>query len=95
MINSDGKEVRCDLHATRGSSVLDSCVLLSRERAVLRQVVIAAVGDKDSPYEELLSVLPASDCRYGGVFSGRPACKLSAASLGILLQSHLTYIHVR
>jgi hypothetical protein len=38
-----------------------------REHAVLWQVVIADVGDKDSPYEEFLSVLPASDCRYGGV----------------------------
>ncbi|CAK0782710.1 hypothetical protein CVIRNUC_005905 [Coccomyxa viridis] len=29
------------------------------------QVVIADVGDKESSYEDFLSVLPSSDCRYG------------------------------
>ncbi|KAK9904298.1 hypothetical protein WJX75_008802 [Coccomyxa subellipsoidea] len=29
------------------------------------EVVIADVGTKDSSYEDLLSVLPGSDCRYG------------------------------
>lgn len=31
-----------------------------------RQVVIADVGDKDSSYQELLAVMPSSDCRYAG-----------------------------
>ena len=44
-----------------------------REHASLWQVIIADVGEKDSPYEELLSVLPASDCRYGGGPCGKQA----------------------
>ena len=35
------------------------------------QVVIADVGDKDSSYEDFLSVLPSSDCRYGGIALSR------------------------
>lgn len=31
-----------------------------------RQVVIADVGGKDSSYEDLLAVMPSSDCRYAG-----------------------------
>lgn len=31
------------------------------------QVIIADVGDKDSSYNDFLSVLPPSDCRYGGM----------------------------
>ncbi len=31
------------------------------------QVIIADVGDKDSTYDDFLSVLPPSDCRYGGM----------------------------
>ena len=32
------------------------------------------MGDKDSPYDELLSVLPASDCRYGGICQSLLPC---------------------
>lgn len=31
------------------------------------QVVIAAVGDKDSTYADLVGSFPDNDCRYGGL----------------------------
>ena len=34
---------------------------------LMLQVIIADVGDKDSTYDDFLSVLPPSDCRYGGM----------------------------
>lgn len=47
------------------------------------QVVIADVGDKDSSYEDFLSVLPPSDCRYGGMamFSSWSLAEVSCTML--------------
>jgi hypothetical protein len=43
------------------------------------QVIIAAVGDKDSSYDDFLAALPDTDCRYGGARSAALACAVPAA----------------
>ena len=72
MINSNGKEVRSVSIPLLQWQHWPVVTFLDLSRfswcATCGQVIIADVGGKDSTYEELLSVLPASDCRYGGMF---------------------------
>lgn len=41
-------------------------ILVDSHIRSMPQVIIADVGEKDSPYNQFLSAMPSGDCRYGG-----------------------------
>ncbi len=49
------------------------------------QVIIAGVGDKESPLSEFIDCLPSNDCRYGGELRCTFCCPVLAALLPVPL----------
>ena len=45
------------------------------------QVIIAGVGDKESPLSEFIDCLPSNDCRYGGELCLTSCCPTCCSAI--------------